>query len=234
MARNPSSSPLLSHHNPQGTASWTEPSPPAIPGCKNSFWVISHPKDLKQTTTGSVQSTGEIWRHESNISSWSFGCNTVSKLWCELFQSPILILSHEEFCPPVAPLLASWNPNIWRCSSKASPFWDFWNTGSVFLPTAPGMQPSPSMYRCRATGDIQLFCHNHLHHSFMPQGITCSQGNHTSISSDCFPWKDDFLMLYSVPKQRNHIHKFFQFTFPSGAQQLWVSFRQLVPGMFFH
>lgn len=101
-----------------------------------------------------VSRAGEIWRPDSNIISWSFGCNTISKVWCEWFQSPIPILSHEEFCPPAAPLLASWNPNIWRCSRKATTFWDFWNTSCVFLP--------------RATADIQLFSATSTP-SFMPE-----------------------------------------------------------------
>lgn len=41
-----------------------------------------------------------------------------------------------------------------------------------------------------------LLCHQQLHHSC--QTITCSQGSHTSIASDCFPCKDDFLMLYKT------------------------------------
>lgn len=111
-------------------------------------WTAFEAFPIKRTLRRQVSRAGEIWRPESNIISWSFGCNTISKVGCEWFQSPILILPHEAFCPPAAPLLASWNPNIWnpsisKCSSKATPFWCFWNTSCVFLPTG--------------TGDIQFF-----------------------------------------------------------------------------
>lgn len=106
MARNPSSSPLLSHHDPQGTAPWTEPSLPAIPGCKNSFWGISQQKDLKEATTGSVQNTEEIWLSEKKnqlMVLWLQHC-LQDKTWVRS-RVASSILSHEEFCPPAAPLL---------------------------------------------------------------------------------------------------------------------------------
>lgn len=235
MARNPPSSPLLPHHDPQGTAPWTEPSLPAIPGCKNSFWGISQQKDLKEAITGSVQNTEEIWLPENNNSSWSFGCNTVSKTkreWvpeshpqsCHMRNS-VLLLHH--FCP-------SWNSSILRCRSKTTPFWDFWNTSCVFLPTAPGMQPSPSMYRCWATGDIQLFSATSTFIIQAKENNLLPREPHLNYFT-LFSMERWFLdaLQHSIPKQRNHIQKFFQLTFPPGAQQSWVSFRQLVPGMFF-
>lgn len=65
--------------------------------------------------------------------------------------------------------------------------------------------PANSTWNAAITIHVQML--SHWRHptllpqsppSFMPQGITCSQRNHTSISSDCFPWKDDFLMLYKT------------------------------------
>lgn len=112
-----------------------------------------------------------------------------------------------------------------RVPSSSCPMWNsalllhhFW---PLEIPIFEGVAARPHLFGISGTQAV-FSCQQHLecsHHpprtdaepletsssslplspsSFMPQGITCSQGNHTSISSDCFPWKDDFFMLYNT------------------------------------